>query len=187
MVPLQPSPFNPGAAIITREVRAAFLEYTGLRERLVLALERMLQFYGLGLNPTYSRAELASMSTPPDPTPENSSEEQGDDPAALVGKSANFSRRAAASWLKRSDHNHLRITRIIRCLRVLGLEVLAKAVYEALLDNDEDEKVSARSRMFWRRAAERELWLAPSDEDDAEGVKWLRDELTGDEEGEQGQ
>lgn len=179
------SPFNPGAPLITSTVRTAFLNGPGLRERMVIALERMLQFYGLGINPSYSRAELASLKTVPTP----SSDEGGDTPSGvkyhgpLMGEGMNFTRRASATWLKNGDHNHLRLTRIIRSLRVLGLEVLALALYEQLTVGSKRDKVGRRSKMFWKRAATRELWLPPSEDDkDADGVTWLRGEILSDRE-----
>jgi hypothetical protein len=38
-----------------------------------------------------------------------------------VTRAPNFAAKAAG-WLSPGDHNHLRITRILRCLTVLGLE-----------------------------------------------------------------
>jgi hypothetical protein len=82
------------------------------------------------------------------------------------------------NWDTRFDHNHLRITRIIRCLRVLGLEEEAKA-FLITLENS-TTRVSSRSREFWRRAAERDLNLRPDLEIDDEsdntiGPKFLRE------------
>jgi hypothetical protein len=76
------------------------------------------------------------------------------------------------------DHNHLRITRIIRSLRVLGLEDEAHAFRAALEENG--THTSNRSREFWRRAAERSLNLRPdleiADESDHSiGPKFLRE------------
>jgi hypothetical protein len=80
-------------------------------------------------------------------------------------------------WNHPSDHNHLRITRVIRCLRVLGLEDEARAFYTTM---SLAGAVSARSRLFWRRAAGRQLNIAPSigdgqadPEDGRIGVRWL--------------
>ena len=39
-----------------------------------------------------------------------------------IAPSATFKRAASQTWMCRFDHNHLRISRIIRCLRVLGLD-----------------------------------------------------------------
>lgn len=176
------SPFNPGAPLITSTVRTAFLNGPGLRERMVIALERMLQFYGLGLNPSYSWAELASLqiapAAPSDDEDFNSSGSGIEYRGPLIGEGTNFTRRASASWLKNGDHNHLRLTRIIRSLRVLGLEVLALALYENLTVGNKRDKVGKRSKMFWKRAATRELWLPPGEDDgDADGVEWLKREL----------
>lgn len=82
------------------------------------------------------------------------------------------------NWDTRFDHNHLRITRIIRCLRVLGLEDEALAFREAL--EKATTSVSSRSREFWRRAAERDLNLRPDletydEEDNTIGPKFLCD------------
>lgn len=67
-----------------------------------------------------------------------------------------------------SCSNHLRITRVIRSLRVLGLEAHAAAFYDAILKVDEDfpKRISPRSMMYWRRAVERPLHLAPDEDDD---------------------
>jgi hypothetical protein len=144
----------------------------------------MLQFYGFGLNSSYSHEDLANFKTrPPPPGADDDANGTSSKPnvkyrGPLIGESPDFTRRANATWLKTSDHNHLRLTRIIRSLRVLGLEVLAQAFYEELMTGENRNKVGKRSRMFWKRAATRELWLAPSDDDvQAEGVKWLRGEI----------
>jgi hypothetical protein len=94
-----------------------------------------------------------------------------------VVKGDNYSRNSE-NWDTRFDHNHLRITRIIRSLRVLGLEDEAKAFHNAL--EDATTRVSSRSREFWRRAAERALNLRPDleidDENDTKvGPEFLRE------------
>jgi hypothetical protein len=94
-----------------------------------------------------------------------------------VGKGDNYDEHSE-NWDTRFDHNHLRITRIIRCLRVLGFEDEAKAFHKTL--EATTMKVSYRSREFWRRAAERALNLRPDldiyDEDDTTiGPGFLRE------------
>jgi hypothetical protein len=59
------------------------------------------------------------------------------------------------------DHNHLRITRIIRSLRILGLEAEAVAWYDTL--STLADHASESSRGFWRRAAFRSLNIPPDD------------------------
>ncbi|KAF7943673.1 uncharacterized protein EAE97_005744 [Botrytis byssoidea] len=81
----------------------------------------------------------------------------------VIIKSSNFYERCS-NWLIRRDHNHLRISRILRSLRVLGLEAEAAAFYKALSDivyNGHSQVVSSQSAEFWRRAAERPLHWAP--------------------------
>ena len=86
----------------------------------------------------------------------------------------NFS-TASKNWVKRFNHNHLRITRIIRSLRVLGLEVEAAELFKALESvYGQYERIGERSMIYWRRAAKRPLSVAPEkDEDDGKGAEFL--------------
>ncbi|MDI1487459.1 MAG: hypothetical protein OHK93_006729 [Ramalina farinacea] len=146
----EPSPVNPSAPVITRAVFLAFRTRPELRAQLLLALVRMLQFYGFDAN--------------------ISSEE-----AVHITRSPNFAQKAR-KWglLTRFSHNHLRITRIIRSLRVLGCEQAARAFYEALVEVGEAKYpgvIGERSLGFWRRAVERPLWVRPEDEDEGESER----------------
>ena len=87
-------------------------------------------------------------------------------------------------WVRRSDHNHLRITRILRSLRVLGLEDEAEEFFEALRrvyeklkrEGPRERMIGYTSLIFWTRAAKRPLFLAPDDEEDrGRGQKFLYD------------
>lgn len=86
---------------------------------------------------------------------------------------------ASQNWVFRFDHNHLRITRIIRSLRVLGLEEEALAFFKALKSVQEASNISSRSLMYWSRAAFRPLDIAPEvepdEEDTVRGPKFLRE------------
>ena len=82
------------------------------------------------------------------------------------------------NWVVKSDHNHLRISRIIRSLRVLGLEQNAQAFYKAIQDVSKDYpgRIGARSIMYWKRAAVRRLALAPDEDDETvKGQRFLRE------------
>jgi hypothetical protein len=78
-----------------------------------------------------------------------------------VTRSPDFAVREAG-WLTPGNHNHLRMTRIIRCLTVLGLEAEAKAFFECLTGIYEDEQrkaspaISDETFEYWRRAVEAE-------------------------------
>jgi hypothetical protein len=84
-------------------------------------------------------------------------------------------RTASKNWAGYMDHNHLRITRIIRCLRVLGLQRESEAFFTALKDVAEDPKIriSNRSVEYWTRAAELPLHIPPSEGDDE--CEWLKE------------
>ena len=140
------------APIVTSEVRNAFLAQAELRASLRRALERMLTFYGL----KFSGGNGAGKQT--------------------VTRGPNFA-TASRNWVTRFDHNHLRMTRILRSLRVLGLPDEAAALHDFLSTDEEvTDSVSPRSQMYWRRAAERDLHLPPDEEDEgAEGIAWLRE------------
>ena len=66
---------------------------------------------------------------------------------------------ASRNWLHAGNHNHLRLTRMLRSLRVLGLERDADALWEALRGLYERESaagrrtITAETLAFWRQAA----------------------------------
>jgi hypothetical protein len=100
------------------------------------------------------------------------------DPLCQIVQGDNFD-KASQNWVCRFDHNHLRITRIIRSLRVLGLEEEALAFFKALKSVQEASNISSRSLMYWSRAAFRPLDIAPEvdseDEDAVSGPRFLRE------------
>ncbi len=66
---------------------------------------------------------------------------------------------ASRNWLHAGNHNHLRLTRMLRSLRVLGLEHEAGTLWEALRSLYEREGAAGRGTItaetfaFWRQAA----------------------------------
>jgi hypothetical protein len=66
---------------------------------------------------------------------------------------------ASRNWLHAGNHNHLRLTRMLRSLRVLGLEREAAALWEALRALYERDSAAGRRTItpetfaFWRKAA----------------------------------
>ncbi|KPI39833.1 Opioid growth factor receptor [Cyphellophora attinorum] len=139
------------APIVTSEVRAAFLARSELRASLRRALERMLAFYGLQFSD--------------DAGGEDALQASNNDGDAIAKETETVTRgptfdTASRNWVMRFNHNHLRLTRILRSLRVLGLESEAAALYDFLrTDEAVTGTVSPRSQMYWRRAAQRGLWL----------------------------
>lgn len=121
------SPVNPAAPLVTRQTRKEFEESAVLREKLCLACGRMMGFYGFAC----TRGE-------------------GAPPAVAPG--ARFEVRAA-TWLSPGNHNHLRITRVLRCLTLLGREPCSRAVYRAMSEAAADRpgKVTPETLRFWRQ------------------------------------
>ncbi|CZT04255.1 uncharacterized protein RCO7_10674 [Rhynchosporium graminicola] len=125
------------APIINRRVFDAFRARPDLRDRLRDSFKKILWFYGF---------ELVEK-----------------DNTYMVQKGLNWDAHRK-HWDVSFDHNHLRITRIIRCLRVLGLEHEAQSFYDAL--ESSAQRISSRSHEYWRRASSRTLNLRPDLEDD---------------------
>lgn len=67
-----------------------------------------------------------------------------------VLRTEDFSKKAQ-NWLTPNNHNHLRITRILRSLHLLGLEKESQALLEALKQTYQDypESISQRTFEFW--------------------------------------
>ena len=124
----EPSAFNPGAPVLTRAAIDEFLTNPVLRDRLRRSFERMLRFYGL-------RAAGAAGTLRVEP-------------------SASFASRSAG-WLRPGDHNHLRLTRILTSLRLLGLEEESRALAGCLraLAAAHPGAVSQVTLEYWRQAA----------------------------------
>lgn len=140
------------APVIDAETFLYFRQHPDLRQNVSRAWERMLAFYGL---------KLAWENERPGET--------GPKPTITEAKNCE---RNYDYWMRRIDHNHLRITRIIRSLRVLGLDVEARAYFEALTHvYKKYGRIGAQSYGFWQRAATLPLHQAP----DGGEVDWLEE------------
>jgi hypothetical protein len=104
-----------------------FCENEDLREKLLRSFRIMLEFYGL----QYS----------------------DDSGVVVIQKTPSFNQKAN-NWLNEYNHNHLRITRIIKSLNVLGLGEHAKAFQRAMLSIAEQtpEDVAEVTVRFWETA-----------------------------------
>jgi hypothetical protein len=98
----EPSQFNPDAPLLSAEDIAAFQCDPVLRANLMKSFERILGFLGLAA-----------------------------DSEGKIVEGSNLSTRIPDVWAM-LNHNWLRITRILRCLTLLGMEAQAKALYERL-------------------------------------------------------
>lgn len=187
------SPFNWEAPIVNREVFDAFRARSDLRQQLKRSFIRMLDFYGFQIagaaeNETSTQESLEQPTSEDQDASikgENNTTPAGSDPAVPNANSTTSKdvvlsivraphwQTSFRNWAIRFDHNHLRMTRIIRSLRVLGLEAEASAFFKALEEvyNDPDININLRSMTYWRNAMGRPLHTAP----DGEQSEWLWD------------
>jgi hypothetical protein len=122
------SAFHPEAPTLTDAAVEAFHSDAALRAELAASLAVMLRFYGFCAI---------------------------DDGVHIrIEKSPVFSAHAR-NWLTRKNHNFLRLTRIIRCLQVLGLPDEAAALFAELERIYEHHRhiIGADTFEFWRAAA----------------------------------
>ncbi|KAF2873984.1 opioid growth factor receptor conserved region-domain-containing protein, partial [Massariosphaeria phaeospora] len=178
------SPYNYEAPIITRDILEAFRAGTHLRDRLRQSFIRILEFYGFELQEedAESTKEQPKHSTTEPGIAEQASPISSDDTETLTTTQlqsmrkiavvrADHWQRAFRNWAVRFDHNHLRISRILRSLRVLGLQAECEAFYAALKEvfDSPRNQISDRSMMYWTNAVEFPLHVAP----DGEKSQWL--------------
>ncbi|MBD2232334.1 opioid growth factor receptor-related protein [Phormidium tenue] len=71
----------------------------------------------------------------------------------VVTRSADYPNRQR-EWVSPFDHNYLRITRILKCLMVFGLEDEAQAVYECLrqIYRESSNDIGAETFQHWTNA-----------------------------------
>ena len=119
----EPSRFNAQAPLLDETALARFRTDEVIRANLLQSFRVMLRFYGFRL----------------------------DEPTSEVVKADNFLDRAP-EWLFPEDHNHLRITRILKCLTLCGLNDQAKAFLKALLALPGQHQITSESRRYWRDA-----------------------------------
>jgi hypothetical protein len=124
------SGFNMAAPVLTREDIQEFRTRPDLQGKVRASFLRMMTFYGFEPRP----GEQITVRLAP-----------------------NFAMKRG-KWLSPSNHNHLRITRILRCLTVLGLEAEANAFFDCLREIYEAEQskstpaISYETMGYWREA-----------------------------------
>lgn len=120
---------NPGAPLVDERCQRTFAADPQLPATMRRALERMLQFYGLLLV-------------------------DGREEAPQVVRSPEFDRRAAV-WLAPGNHNFLRLTRILKSLRLLGAGELSAALLWCLEDiyKEHSRVIGGTTFEYWRSAA----------------------------------
>jgi hypothetical protein len=118
------SQFNPDAPLLTPEDIAAFKADATLQSNLLKSFQRIVTFFGLSLTAT-----------------------------GQVVDGDNLASRAADIW-EEPNHNWLRISRILRCLSLLGLQVEALGFFMWLESAYRSQRfpIDAHTFGYWHRA-----------------------------------
>jgi hypothetical protein len=131
------SKFNPHAPLLTDEVRAAFADSDGadyalLQQNFSRAIYRMLVFYGYSVSPLV-----------PD----------------MVSPTGEWADKAE-NWLTDGNHNFMRITRMLRCMTLLGRGEVARSFHSVLTAaaRAHPKIISKRTLSFWDAA----ITIAPA-------------------------
>jgi hypothetical protein len=111
------SPVNPHAPVLDESTRAAFLADGSLVPRVGRSLQLMLDFYGLAMGDGH-----------------------------VVAPHASFAERCP-NWLSPNNHNHLRLTRVVSSVSLLGLRDALLKIADAY-----PGLVTATTRRFWAGA-----------------------------------
>lgn len=114
------SQFNPTAPVLDEPTRVIMAQDPLIQQNILRSFDRMLQFYGFERRPDGSIA----------PAPNHAS------------------RRA--EWATPSNHNYLRITRILTNLNLMNYTVEARQFFAAL---DPIPEIDAGTKRIWRNAA----------------------------------
>ncbi|EUC45631.1 hypothetical protein COCMIDRAFT_94930 [Bipolaris oryzae ATCC 44560] len=193
------SMFNWDAPVIDLAVMQAFRSRSELRHQLRRSFERMLKFYGfrVSMKPENEGDEKGAVSEATQADANTDSPTNADTSGSRAKATSSESifppgthkngsvsnpppyhiirtsswRRQFQNWAGLFDHNHLRLTRILRCLRVLGLQKECDAFFKALEHafHNPETRISEKSMGFWRLAVTRPLQWAP----DGQKCKWL--------------
>ncbi|MGZ3896759.1 MAG: opioid growth factor receptor-related protein [Flavisolibacter sp.] len=124
----EPSSANPKAPILTESDIHAFQHSTLIRESLLASFRVLLSFYGLELMQTEA--------------------------GIGINRKTSFKERSG-TWLRNNNHNYLRITRILKCLQIAGLEAYARAfflVLQNIYQSPDGKLIGARTFRYWNDA-----------------------------------
>ena len=125
----EPSSASSDAPILSADDMQVFREDAGLRARLLRSLLVMLDFYGLTIAGS------------------------AEDP--IVRRNSSFPKRSL-EWLSPSNHNFLRLTRILRSLSLLGCQAYARALLRCLegIYTDHPQIIAQTTLRYWQHAVE---------------------------------
>ena len=131
----EPSQMNGDAPVLTREDADLFNTDPAMKNAMLRSFARILDFFGFGVSWTEYEGKTTISIKPLSPT------EKRPQPTKAIDS---------------FNHNALRVTRVLKSLRLCGLDEYAKAFFEAL--KPWKEKHSLNTWSYWKNAAENYLW-----------------------------
>lgn len=139
------SSFNPTAPILNNQVIEYMQKDKAVQEALLKSLTVMLNFYGLALEHQNMVSGSAGSKT---------SANSGLSKQVKVKKAGNFDNRRRV-WLTPFNHNYLRISRILTCLKTLGLHNECKALFDCLenIYKENRQTIGQSTYSHWIRSA----------------------------------
>ena len=137
----EPSDFNPDAPLLSEDDIKIFKADPEIRENLIHSVELIMKFWGMDLNvrskSTKNKHTIGSVSVEFDPDDKETAE-VGFIP---IKGTKNFEPVLGYSRDRifgGFNHNHLRMTRVLLCLTLCGLEQIAAKIYDFLSDHGEN-------------------------------------------------
>jgi hypothetical protein len=123
----EPSAINFAAPILDDDVISRFRESPDLQKRLMISFKLMLKFYGFEIDESNQTIHIV--------------------------KSSDYEVKKN-NWISYKNHNYLRITRILTCLRLLGLENYSQALFKCLeqVYSEESYEIGEITFDYWKRS-----------------------------------
>ncbi len=121
----EPSSVNAFAPLVGNDTKNAFRSESRLRNNLCRACARMLGFYGLWCDGKEGVSKVVSVRVD--------------------------LKKRLENWLVSANHNHLRLTRILKSLRLLGLGTCSANIYSCLVALAESypDKINNTTLVYW--------------------------------------
>lgn len=138
---------NWNAPVLTQADIEIFRSSEVIRENLLRSFNRMMSFYGFEI----VQQDDAALPEEAFPDPVNP---RGTNPVFL-NKSVDFPERAS-NWLTRGNHNFLRLTRIMKSLKLANLDGYAHALsgeLKKLYESDYGSVIGSTTFHYWEDAA----------------------------------
>ena len=149
---MEASMFNSNAPVVTVDIAQELRTNLQCILNMKKSLNRMLLFYGFEAVPI----DVGSVNNVSDSFISCAlSESSANCDFAPFTRSVNFKQRFA-NWGNPGNHNHLRLTRIMRSLRIFGLYELSERLYSTLLVcvKQHPTMVHASTLPYWKDAKE---------------------------------